>query len=242
MFIILVNQKDILFDLFGITFYVRGSMFTFAIILSLALILHNAHKNNKDWLKFGFIYISVVFGIFICSKILFLIINIKELSRLLFANPFTYGASSYGAIIGSTAAGYISIKLFKMDFWETSDYFIIPAILSAIIGRISCFITGCCAGTETTMPWGVVYNNMDRAVHPAQLYEVLLLIFILIYIHIKMKRSIPGELLILFLLLYALVRIILDFIKVEPIMYRTLPYMLFFCCVIQLKRLRSNWR
>ena len=49
------------------------------------------------------------------------------------------------------------------------------------LGRIGCFLNGCCFGTPTDLPWGVTFPEgsipdyifHNQAIHPAQLYSSL---------------------------------------------------------------------
>jgi len=63
------------------------------------------------------------------------------------------------------------------------DSVTIPGAAAFSVARVGCFLTGCCAGKETDLPWGVVFPNADsvsasltnvHAVHPTQLYELIL--------------------------------------------------------------------
>ena len=81
---------------------------------------------------------------------------------------------------------------------------IAPGIaLGHVVGRLGCFLAGCCYGTETTVPWGVVFTNplalenvgtpLDVPLHPTQLYEAgaeaLILVGLLIFE--KRGRAVP---------------------------------------------------
>jgi phosphatidylglycerol:prolipoprotein diacylglycerol transferase len=42
------------------------------------------------------------------------------------------------------------------------------------VGRLGCFLAGCCYGSPTDLPWGVVFPDLGPpARHPVQLYSVL---------------------------------------------------------------------
>ncbi|MGH7461926.1 MAG: prolipoprotein diacylglyceryl transferase family protein, partial [Longimicrobiales bacterium] len=64
------------------------------------------------------------------------------------------------------------------------------------IGRIGCFLAGCCAGAPTDLPWGVHYQGSAEAVHPTQLYEAAggLLIALAARHQLRTRRDIliPG--------------------------------------------------
>jgi hypothetical protein len=52
---------------------------------------------------------------------------------------------------------------------------LVPAALLALgIGRVGCFLAGCCYGVPTTVPWGVVFPELGESPrHPLQLYAAV---------------------------------------------------------------------
>jgi phosphatidylglycerol:prolipoprotein diacylglycerol transferase len=54
------------------------------------------------------------------------------------------------------------------------DALVPSALLALGIGRIGCFLAGCCYGVPTTAPWGVVFPELGEAPrHPLQLYAAV---------------------------------------------------------------------
>lgn len=75
----------------------------------------------------------------------------------------------YGGFLG----GILFLGLFKLinkklslkTFWP-----MVPALaIGHAIGRIGCFLAGCCYGKPTELFWGIYMHNHDR--HPTQLIE-----------------------------------------------------------------------
>ena len=88
------------------------------------------------------------------------------------------GASWYGdgkTILTGLVGGYFGVEIAK---WvgdirtKTGDSFAVPVAAAVAIGRLACFRAGCCYGTPTELPWGVVFPEVDLlSRHPTQLYE-----------------------------------------------------------------------
>lgn len=130
------------------------------------------------------------------------------------------GLASHGAIMGSILAIYIFSKRNKAyPFWWIVDRAAIVAPLLGAIVRVGNFINGELYGTETTLPWGVVFQHSDPlslARHPVQLYEafyytICALIFFIIYQKIKAIKE--GFFLVYFLILVFSGRVLLEFVK-----------------------------
>lgn len=78
-------------------------------------------------------------------------------------------------ILLGLAGGYAGVELTKWSLdvrTRTGDSFVLPVATAIAIGRLGCFVGGCCYGTPTALPWGVVFPKVDSlARHPTQLYE-----------------------------------------------------------------------
>jgi phosphatidylglycerol---prolipoprotein diacylglyceryl transferase len=82
-------------------------------------------------------------------------------------------------ILGGIFGGYLAVEAVK---WiariktRTGDSFALPIAIAVAIGRVGCFLAGCCYGCETRMPWGVAFPSAQDPAgvmrHPTQLYEV----------------------------------------------------------------------
>ena len=82
-------------------------------------------------------------------------------------------------ILGGIVGGYAAVELAK---WignirtRTGDAFALPVAVAVAIGRIGCFVAGCCYGRVTTLPWGVGFplaqDDFGVLRHPTQLYEL----------------------------------------------------------------------
>lgn len=103
-----------------------------------------------------------------------------------------------------------------------------PAVaVGAAVGRIGCFLNGCCHGAPSDLPWSVCFPAGSHAwarqvndglitpeslislpVHPTQLYSalagLLVLAVLLLYSH-RDDRS-PGQVIAVLMLAYALTR------------------------------------
>ncbi|GAB4210222.1 MAG: hypothetical protein OHK0013_30640 [Sandaracinaceae bacterium] len=69
--------------------------------------------------------------------------------------------------------GYLGVELTKRILGvraRTGDSFA-PAVAASIaLGRIGCFVGGCCYGAESSLPWAVDFGDGVHR-HPTQLYE-----------------------------------------------------------------------
>ena len=105
----------------------------------------------------------------------------------------------------------------------TADFLITALPLGHALGRIGCFLAGCCYGKPTTLPWGVVFTNPDTLVpvqlqgvplHPTQLYETACNLLLFFYLHkAYQKKHTAGSILIRYIIGYSAIRFIIEFFR-----------------------------
>ena len=81
------------------------------------------------------------------------------------------GLVFYGGLAGGTLTALLVIRRMRLSAWRTLDLLMPAVALGQAIGRIGCFLNGCCYGEPTTAPWGVRFPGEAFARHPTQLYE-----------------------------------------------------------------------
>ncbi len=146
-------------------------------------------------------------GGFVGAKILFLILGWDHYARgdLRFWADFDVGFIFFGGLLGAALAGLIFARIRGLSFLRGADYFAVAIPIGHAVGRIGCFFTGCCSG---------------RPPHPVQLYESFGLALIAIICRGFLSRvesgaAIRGTAFRCYLILYGLLRIILDPLRAD---------------------------
>lgn len=125
-----------------------------------------------------------------------------------------------GGFIGAFAGGAWWIKRKKLPFLKLADIVVIFLPLGHAIGRIGCFLNGCCYG-KTSESCGIVFPAIgDGLPHiPTQLYEsaanFLNFIFLISYYRFVRKKP-DGEAAFLYFITYGIIRFILEFFRGDP--------------------------
>ena len=124
-------------------------------------------------------------------------------------------------ILLGLVGGYFGVVVAKWSLnihAHTGDSFAVPVAAAVAIGRLGCFVAGCCYGTPTALPWGVVFPNVDsQPRHPTQIYEFLFHTMMAVILFALWRRRIfPGQLIKLYILSYVAYRFITEFIRPEP--------------------------
>lgn len=168
---------------------------------------------------------TVLFGL-LGARIYYLLFNFPDFGF----NPLKWfwltrygGLSFHGGLLGGTFGLFLFTKREKWDFWQTADIAVFGLSLGQVIGRIGCFLNGCCFGIQTDLPWGVVFVGLEGRRHPTQIYEALFVLFIF-FLLLKLERryrlfswykgksdkAAPGFLALSYLIFYNFGRILLE--------------------------------
>jgi prolipoprotein diacylglyceryltransferase len=84
------------------------------------------------------------------------------------------GLSSMGGIAGGVLAIALASRALGLRRLEVLDALAPGALVGFAIGRIGCFLAGCCYGRPTALAWGVVIPQLGPDPrHPVQLYETV---------------------------------------------------------------------
>jgi len=65
----------------------------------------------------------------------------------------------WGAILGAVLGVWIYFKIAKIKAGYIFDLLAPACIMAQAIGRLGCLFNGCCYGTPTSLPWGLVYTD-----------------------------------------------------------------------------------
>jgi len=137
------------------------------------------------------------------------------------------GLTVYGAVLGALLAVLIYCWIKKLSFWQAGDVIAPGAIVGQAIGRIGCFMNGCCYGLPTSLPWGVTYTNpasycdFDGTVQPTQIYHIIwnMIAFGILW-SLRRRLKPQGSLFLLYLALYAAGDLCIRFVRAgEPFLF-----------------------
>ena len=129
------------------------------------------------------------------------------------------GMSFHGGLMGIILASILFAKKNNQKPLVYLDIISLVAPVGIFFGRLANFINSELYGTETDLPWGVKFLQVDNLYrHPSQLYEAafegIILFLILIYFRNKGFLKYPGLISGIFLIFYSIFRFIIEFFRV----------------------------
>lgn len=148
------------------------------------------------------------------------------------------GLGIFGAVIGGFLGAYIYFRRNNLPLGPWADIAGVTIPLGQAIGRWANFVNQELYGTVTNLPWGISidaahrvepYDNLveypasgPEAVvfHPLFLYEslwsILAFVVLLQVFQRYRKYLVPGDLFLLYVMQYGVIRFLLEFLRAEP--------------------------
>lgn len=161
-----------------------------------------------------------LFGGIVGARLAFVLQNIPHFSQ----NPgeifaiWTGGMTSFGGFFLGIAAGMIACRVKGMSGWDMADLAAPSMAIGYCLGRIGCFLNGCCYGAVCDLPWAMRFHLPDGSLtppsHPAQLYSAIAaLIIFAILMPMEKARKFRGQVMLAFLFLYGVYRFLAEIVR-----------------------------
>lgn len=212
-------MRNDLFSIGSFTIHGYGLMIALGFLLCVMMGMYRAKKlklNPDSILDIALIGLVVGFA---GAKILYIIVEFPTFIRAPMRVIGSEGFVVYGGIIAGALSAVVYCKRKKLVFLDYFDLAAPSIALAQGVGRIGCFLAGCCYGRETDAWCGVVFPQGSLApagvkLLPTQLISSagnLLIMGILLLYQKRAKHR--GDVGALYMLLYAIGRFGIEFLR-----------------------------
>lgn len=209
-------------DLFSIgSFTVHGYGLMVGIGFVLAVLIGGYRTKKLGLSEEEFTNIAICLLIFgwMGGKLLFIIVNIKSFLRSPLPLLGSEGFVVYGGIITGILSIYIYCRIKKLSFLSYMDMMAPAVAINQGLGRVGCFMAGCCYGKPTDSAFGVVFPEGCLApagvrLIPTQLisavFDLAMAVFLIAVTRkVKYRGIISG----LYLVMYGVGRFIIEIFR-----------------------------
>jgi len=156
------------------------------------------------------------------------------------------GLSWYGGIFLGCAATVLYIRKKQLPLYKTLDLVMPFVALGQSIGRIGCFLNGCCYGKPSV--FGLYFPVLDAQLIPTQVYSSLAALAIFTVLRILQdKPHKKGEILFIYFALYSFKRLLIEFWRADnPVMafgltlFQMISIVVFIISVWKIYLIRKN--
>ena len=191
-------------------------------------------KSTEQFLTIA--YILIIGGV-VGARLSYIVLHLDEFAGNWGStfNPFASGSygiaglNLYGGVVLAALGAVLYCRLRKIPILNTLDYFAPTVGIGLGLTRIGCFLNGCCFGTPTDLPWGVMFPSgsipsyvfPNQHIHPSQLYSSLYGVGLFLLLHFIMKRKqFAGQILALLFMIEAVFRFGIEYVRYyEDAMY-----------------------
>ncbi len=209
-------MHPILFKIGSITIYSYGVMIALAVLVCAWALSKDAktYKISSDVI-FDLMFWTVAWGM-LGARIFYVFLYWDYFKQnLLEIIMIQHGGLAWqGGLVGGLGAGIWFVHRKKLPLRFTLDLVAPYVALGQAIGRIGCFLNGCCYGRPAA--WGIYFPVHQAKLIPTQLFEaggLFLAFLILKYVQTKPHRV--GMIFILYLWLGAIERFIVEFFRAD---------------------------
>jgi phosphatidylglycerol:prolipoprotein diacylglycerol transferase len=233
-------MKPVLLELLGVPVPSYAALMVLGYLVALAFVLavsprvaprEGGLERGQTWDLFIVMVISSILGAKL-GHVLFEAAGhrteggapIDSLAGLLAEDPLHWarlgepGYVWYGGMIGALATAVVYFRRRPgLDAFAYADAFAPAIMLGGAVGRVGCFLAGCCHGRPTDVAWAVHFPRLDAAVHPTQLYDAAVAAGLGALLASRLpRRRFPGEIIALLLVGYPALRAFTEHFRGDP--------------------------
>ena len=225
--------SQIICTIFGLDIYFYGVILAIAIVVGtfFADYIGNKYFDLKKETIVDAVPYLVVFGI-IGARLYYCCLNSDFYLR--FPTEILAirhgGISIHGAILGGFIGLYIFSKRRNLSLFKLCDVTSIGLVLAQAIGRWGNFFNSEAFGYPTELPWKLFIASQYRPIpytgyeyfHPTFLYESILDLVVFFALFFIIKKNLlkkEGNIALIYLILYSIVRIIVENFRIDSVLY-----------------------
>jgi phosphatidylglycerol---prolipoprotein diacylglyceryl transferase len=202
-----------------LTVHTYGTLIAIGFLIGLFIAIRTGGRQGIDSQKIMDMGLLLIISGVVGSRITYILMNFSEYS----SHPLNMLKLWEGGLVfsGGLLAAIIAISFYlrhhKLDFWRVGDVWAPAIAIGQAIGRIGCFMAGCCYGKETHAFCSVVFTNpksiapLNIPLHPTQLYDSFsnFIIFAILMI-LSAKKKFQGQVLLWFLIMHSTARLFIE--------------------------------
>lgn len=215
-------MHPVLFKVGSFTIYTYGFCIAIGALLGFLYMYRQGKKQyGITFDQSNNLFILLILGGVVGGK-LFMIFEdpslyLNQPKKLFSASGFVF----YGSLLTTIPIMLWYFKKIKVPVLGMLDVMAIVTCIVHGFGRIGCFMAGCCYGLPTDSFLSVIFTNpvcqaepLNTPLYPTQLLEAFFIFSILISLLIlKKKKRFDGQLFLIYLMVYAIGRSILEMFR-----------------------------
>jgi phosphatidylglycerol:prolipoprotein diacylglycerol transferase len=217
--------RPVLFEIGPLTVHAYGFFLALAFIVGMLVSFWYLRRQFMDaYVVFELVLAAAVGGI-VGARIFYVVGHWGEFSSnwpQVFKFWDVQGLVFYGGFIVGVLAAAAVVKMRKLSIGVVLDSGGLAVAAALAVARVGCYLNGCCYGKSSTLPWAVTFPVETQRtmgmpvnpVHPTQIYEIIMdLAILVILLAVYKKFRYRGEIMLAFIMLYAVARFVNEFFR-----------------------------
>lgn len=223
-------------------------MLAIAVIVCSLLLSREAKKIGVSSELIYDLVFNVIIGGILGARLFYIILNVQYFIQ----NPKEIimvqngGLAIQGGLVCGFLAGVWFLKRKKVSVISMLDIAAPYVALGQAIGRVGCFLNGCCFGKPVS--WGVYFPVHHDHLHPTQLYLTAGYLFIFFTLRKLFKKGLPqGKIFTLYVMLACTLRFVVEIFRADHYrmflgfsVYQIVSLVLFAIAVIFLRNINNK--
>ena len=205
-------------EIFGIKIPAYGVMLLLATLTGYLSVVYFSHREGLELKKLENLFLLTFFSALLGARVFYAVehhLTLKE-----FFKVWEGGLDFFGGFIFAIFTVVAGSLYYRLPLWKVGDVAAVSLLLAHAVGRLSCWLAGCCYGKPTDLPIGVIFPPGPVApsgipLYPTQLMEATgnFIGFLLLYLLYRRGKPFDGFILALYLIWYGLERFLLEFLR-----------------------------
>jgi phosphatidylglycerol---prolipoprotein diacylglyceryl transferase len=207
-----------------------GLFYALGFLLALRLAVHYARKEGIESARIVDLGILALLSGFIGAKLLLYLLDLRtylaDPMRML--RDFRSAGVFYGGFALAAAASVLYVRRHHLPLGRVADLMSPPLALGQALGRLGCFMAGCCYGKACALPWAVTFTDsrafdltgvpLGIGLHPTQLYHAIADLLLLALTALLMRRRrFEGQVFWVYVLGYSVLRFAVEFYRGDTV-------------------------
>jgi phosphatidylglycerol:prolipoprotein diacylglycerol transferase len=212
-----------LFHIGSLTIYSYGFFIIFGVLLAFLYLYNNKKEFGLSVDKISEFFLYCFGSVFVGGKLfyflerpLYYLKNIGE-----FFTDFGQGFVFYGSFLLTIPVLIWWFRKNKIPVLFAFDFTAVCGALVHGMGKIGCFMAGCCHGIQCDSNWGVVFTNhqsvafpLNVPVYPVQLWDATVILLIAAFlILLRSKKQFDGQFFLIYAIVYSVTRFFTEYYR-----------------------------
>lgn len=213
---------------FGVLSY--AIVFAVAALIGLKLSRHLSGSDKLLRTRISHLWVWSLLSAVVGAKGLMMLFDLTEPQRVS-TRPVRLGSPDagsmyFGGFLAAVGTSLLLARRWGVSWWRIADVSAPGLALAQSIGRLGCFLAGCCWGKPTDSWIGVTFTRrahelygvpVDTRIVPTQLIEAaanLTILFVLLAV--RKRQVFDGQTILAYVILYSAARFIIEFWRADP--------------------------